>query len=278
MPETPKDLLKDAQKPEKTPPVAPPETVPAGIFLELRSLGRSFGKLTALSGISFTLKAGEKAALVGPNGAGKSTLLKIICGAISPDTGSILLNGKAPELIRTNPRFLGWLPERAPLNPELTVLEHLKLTATFRKLTPSETQNEIERLTLGLDLTPKLDRLAGRLSLGTRRQVALAIALLGNPLFLVLDEPTSSLDPQEVRRLKKLLNDLPPETTLIVSSHILLEAYSLTQSVIILKEGTLSAKASWEDLKQSLNLETNPEHPEFPGDIYFKALECQNSV
>jgi ABC-2 type transport system ATP-binding protein len=227
------------------------------------SVTRYFGPARALDSLSFTLAKGSRTALLGPNGAGKSTLLKIICGALPPDGGGVTVLGKNPSEQRRVPGFLGWLPERAPLNAELTVLEHLELTARFRGLDKKRAKGEIERLSEALDLGSKLARLTGRLSLGTRRQAALAVALMGDPELVVLDEPSSSLDPDEVGRLNSLVQKLPHGTTLIISSHILPEARSLTDSAMIIGDGALKAMGPWEILGGG---------GASPEEAYFKAL------
>jgi ABC-2 type transport system ATP-binding protein len=233
--------------------------------------------MVALDGLSFEIDRGRKTALLGPNGAGKSTLLKIIAGAMSPDSGSVSVDGANPKAKCAEPRFLGWLPERAPLNSELTVLEHLLLTACFRGLGDKETKSETERLVSALNLGSKLNRLTGRLSLGSRRQAALAVALMGEPRLIILDEPSSSLDPDEVRRLKELVMNLKKDTTLIISSHILPEVFSLTQDVMIVSDGKLMAKGPWSKLQGDLGVTSKPENAKYPEDIYFKALSASGA-
>ncbi|MDR1395725.1 MAG: ABC transporter ATP-binding protein [Deltaproteobacteria bacterium] len=217
-------------------------------FLSITGLSRSFGEVRALADISLTLEEGGRAALLGPNGAGKSTLMKIIGGTLSPDSGRISLAGLSPRKARTTPGFLGWMPERAPLNPDLTVREHLVLTAKFLGLTPVRTASEIERLTEGLNLAGKLERLTGQLSQGTRRQAALAAALLGSPRLVLLDEPTAGLDPDEVRRLRELLSRMPEETSFIISSHIIEEAAKVTGKALFLSRGRLVSQKAWSEL------------------------------
>jgi ABC-2 type transport system ATP-binding protein len=243
-----------------------------GASVEARGLGRSFGAARALSGLSFTLRAGSRTALLGPNGAGKSTLMKIVAGVLPPDEGSVLAGGVKPTDARRIPGFLGWLPERAPLNPELTVREHLELGGKLKGLGKEDARMETDRLSEALNLGPKLGRLAGRLSLGTRRQAALALALMGNPRLLMLDEPSSSLDPEEVRRLNGLVSELPVSTTLIVSSHVLDEARLLTDGALILKAGGLAACGGWEELGAGLGARKGPLEPGYAEEVFFAAL------
>jgi ABC-2 type transport system ATP-binding protein len=175
-------------------------------------------------------------------------LLKIIGGALSKDSGEAKVFGLPPERARLVPKLLGWLPERAPLNPDLTVLEHLRLLARLIGLSKNETAAQIETLAEDLGLKAKLARLCGRLSLGSRRQAALGLALLGPPKLALLDEPTAGLDPEEVLRLRNFLEKLPKSVALIVSSHDLNETARSTIAAAILKDGVLLKPRPWADL------------------------------
>jgi ABC-2 type transport system ATP-binding protein len=219
-------------------------------LIEARDLAVLYGRRAALDGVGLKVAAGARLALLGPNGAGKSTLLGVLGGALAPDRGAALVGGLSPERFRQGPRNLGWLPERAPLSAELTVLEHLRLAARLRGLGRAEEKSEIERLAEALALGDKLSRLAGGLSSGSRRQAALAAALLGRPRLLLLDEPTSALDPEEAKRLAALLGQLEPEATLIISTHALGEAAAVTSAAAILDNGRLAAHGSWDQLSQ----------------------------
>ncbi|MDR1607993.1 MAG: ABC transporter ATP-binding protein [Deltaproteobacteria bacterium] len=217
-------------------------------LVSARSLTRSFGSLKALVNIDFELLAGERVALLGPNGAGKTTLLSLIAGTLAADEGQVTVANLKPEVARTRPGLLGWLPERAPLNPDLTVLEHLRLAAAFLGLGPEKTQERLDFLIEALNLGTKLKRLAGQLSLGSRRQAALAIALVGEPRLLILDEPTISLDPGEVARLRNLLLSLPKDVSFLISSHVIAEAAKVTEKALILDGGRLLAQKTWAEL------------------------------
>jgi ABC-2 type transport system ATP-binding protein len=239
---------------------AAPNRQPVTAWVNIRAVSVFYGRRLALDDVSLSLPKGAKTALLGPNGAGKSTLMKVVCGVLAPDLGQAMIGDLNSLKARTAPLTVGWLPERAPLNPELTVSEHLKLAARLRGLNRAEETLETERLSEALNLGDKLNRLAGALSLGSRRQAALALAFLGQPSLIVLDEPTSSLDPDEVRRLKVLLADLSLETTLLISSHVLTEVAELTDQVVILKDGRLAACGLWKELPGGT-----------PQEIYFQA-------
>jgi ABC-2 type transport system ATP-binding protein len=217
-------------------------------LIRVEGLTVLYGRRAALDGVALEITAGSRVALLGPNGAGKSTLLGVLGGVLAPDRGGALIEGLTPERFRAGPRNLGWLSERAPLAAELTVLEHLRLAARLRGLSPDEERSEIERLVSALSLGDRLGRLAGGLSSGARRQAALAAALLGRPKLLLLDEPTKGLDPDERGRLADAIGKLVPRTTLILSTHALDEAAALTGLAAFLDRGALKGFGPWADL------------------------------
>jgi ABC-2 type transport system ATP-binding protein len=152
------------------------------------------------------------------------------------------------------------------------VKEHLLFAAKLRNLNKVETKNELDKLVSTLNLSSKLNRLSGKLSLGSKRLAALALALLGGPSLLILDEPSSSLDPDGVRRLNLALKALTPETTLIIASHVLREARFLTDRLIVLNEGKVAAFGNWDDLSEKYGL-SGEKKADVPQKIFFKALE-----
>ncbi|MDR3204238.1 MAG: ABC transporter ATP-binding protein [Deltaproteobacteria bacterium] len=233
-------------------------------LVELTNASVFFGRRPALTNISLKIMAGQSVALLGPNGAGKSTLMRLICGAISPDVGLATINKTASSQARVRPGLIGWLPENAPLIPELTVFEHLALAAKLKGLNKLDSKREIEKLSATLNLSDNLNRLCGTLSLGLRRRSALALALLGSPALVVLDEPSSSLDPDEVERLKKGLAALPKTTAVLISSHILLEVIEMTYLAFFLNQGRLVSSGSWDSL---------PGGRQRPQQAYFSAME-----
>ncbi|MDR2946063.1 MAG: ABC transporter ATP-binding protein [Candidatus Adiutrix sp.] len=217
--------------------------MPCAVF---NQVSKSFRGRAALENLSFELKAGGRYGLIGPNGAGKSTLLRLMAGTLRPDAGTVTVGGlppwREPAKARAN---MGILPEGAPLLGDLTVAEHLALAARLRGLPEAEFKQEAERLAEALSLTAFYTRPAGLLSLGQRRRAALASALLGHPDFLILDEPTGGLDPEESARLLALLAGLPQSATLLVSSHILSEISALASEVLVLARGRLAAFGPW---------------------------------
>jgi len=179
--------------------------------------------------------------LLGVNGAGKSTTLAMIAGALTPDSGAIKLNGKDflehPELAQ---RGIGWLPERAPLWPELTVLEHLDAHGRLRGLGGAALAKARQRIVERLELGALSRRLAGVLSQGQRQRLGLACALLHEPSLLVLDEPANALDPVQVAALRAVIHEQAAAgTAVILSTHLLAEVTAACDRVAILHEGQL---------------------------------------
>ena len=217
--------------------------MPGAVFDQV---SKRFGDRAVFEGLSFELKPGGRYGLLGPNGAGKSTLLRLMAGVLRPDAGTVAVGGLNPWRDQVRVRAtMGILPEGAPLVGDLTVAEHLALAGRLRGLSAAEFKQEESRLTEALSLGAFYNRPAGILSQGQKRRAALASALLGYPDFLILDEPTSGLDPEETARLLTLLADLPAESTLLVSSHILTEIFELTNEVLVLARGRLAACGPW---------------------------------
>ncbi|MDQ6646496.1 MAG: ABC transporter ATP-binding protein [Pseudomonadota bacterium] len=218
-----------------------PTDVPKPPVLLLKHLTRRRAGRLAVHDVSLALRRGEVLGLLGVNGAGKSTTLSMIAGALRPDSGSISLNGddflERPELAG---RMIGWLPERAPMWPELTVNEHLDAHGRLRGLTGATLQRARASIIERLELQPLVRRLAGVLSQGQRQRLGLACALLHRPPLLVLDEPANALDPVQVAALRILIREQAAAgTAVILSTHLLAEVTAVCDRVAILHEGTL---------------------------------------
>lgn len=215
---------------------APPQTV-----LQLANITRRRAGRRAVEGLNLTLKGGQVLGLLGVNGAGKSTTLSMIAGALRPDSGRLTLNGtdflEYPEIAR---QLIGWLPERAPLWPELTVTEHLNAHGNLRGLNGKKLTEARARIIERLELMPLLHRLAGVLSQGQRQRLGLACALVHRPALLVLDEPGNALDPVQVAALRTIIRaEAAAGTAVILSTHLLTEATAVCDRVAILHEGVL---------------------------------------
>ncbi|MGH8146858.1 MAG: ABC transporter ATP-binding protein [Rhodanobacteraceae bacterium] len=209
-------------------------------LLELDRVGRRLGGRAVLRGISFMLQRGEVLGLLGVNGAGKSTTLSIIAGVLAPDAGSVRIDGRdVVEARRSIRDRIGWVPESVPLWPELTVNEALDACGRLRGLSRAARDTAITRELTRLELDSFANRLCGQLSLGQKRRVGLAQALLHEPDLLVLDEPGNGLDPIQATQLRELIGKLAPQRGIILSSHDLGEVEAMCNRVVILHEGAV---------------------------------------
>ena len=209
-------------------------------LLELASVSRRLGGHAVLRGVSFSLQRGDVLGLLGVNGAGKSTTLAIIAGVSSPDSGAVRLDGRDINADRRAMRErIGWVPESVPLWPELTVAEALDACGRLRGLAKSARKAACGRELARLELEGVARRLCGQLSLGLKRRVGLAQALLHEPDLLVLDEPGNGLDPVQAAQLRALIGKLAPQRGIILSSHVLAEVEAMCNRVLILHHGRL---------------------------------------
>ena len=216
--------------------------------IEVQAVSKSYGTQLALKEISFSAKKGEIIGFLGPNGAGKSTMMKILTGYISPSKGTVFVSGIN---VLTNPieakATIGYLPEQNPLYREMYVKEYLQFQAAIFKVSKETIATVIK--TVGL--TPEVHKKIGQLSKGYQQRVGIAAAILHNPDVLVLDEPTTGLDPNQLQEIRTLIKELGKEKTILFSTHIMQEVEAVCDRVIIIKKGELLLDTSLKDLKQS---------------------------
>ena len=207
-------------------------------MLALRGIVRAFGRRRAVADVSFEVAAGEAVLLVGRNGAGKTTLLRIATGFLDPDAGEVTVDGlaMARERRRAQAR-LGYLPEHAPAPGELTVREHLALRARLKRVAAEGVARAVALAGLGDTLRQRI----ATLSKGFRQRVGLADALLGDPPLVILDEPTSGMDPIQVRQLRDHLAGAARDRAILVSSHAVTDLEPLATRVAVLRDGALVA-------------------------------------
>ena len=200
------------------------------------NLSKSYGKQKALDNLSLEIKSGQITGLLGPNGAGKSTLMKIITGSLLPDEGMVEVNGVnvADQPLKVQ-KVLGYLPEHNPQYLELYVKEYLAYVASIYKVEKSAVDRVIEQTVLGLEQHKKI----GSLSKGYRQRVGLAAALIPDPEVLILDEPTTGLDPAQLIEIRALLKNIASNKTVLFSTHIMQEVVELCSSCIFLEGGEL---------------------------------------
>ncbi len=204
--------------------------------IEVTALSKSYGTQKALDNISFSIQKGEIVGFLGPNGAGKSTLMKILTTYINSDSGVASVNGfdvSTDEL--SVQKSVGYLPEHNPLYLDLYVKEYLAFNADIHKVAKNRIQEVIE-LT---GLTPESHKKIGQLSKGYRQRVGLANALLHNPDVLILDEPTTGLDPNQLVEIRQLIKNVGRDKTVFLSTHIMQEVEAICDRVIIIDKGVI---------------------------------------
>ncbi|MGD2103996.1 MAG: ATP-binding cassette domain-containing protein [Anaerolineae bacterium] len=218
-------------------------------MIDVKNVTKSYGPIEALRGISFDVSAGEIVGLLGPNGAGKTTTIKILTGSLQPDEGAVIVNGSdALEHTREVQAQIGYLPETAPLYPELTVQGYLKMMAELRGVPEEDRRAHISEAVYATGLADHLVRPIGELSKGFRQRVGLAQAIIHKPRLLILDEPTIGLDPTQVVEVRRLIRRLAERSTVLLSTHILSEVEALCDRVIILINGRIRADAELSEL------------------------------
>ena len=197
-------------------------------MVQIAHINKSFGAQKVLKDVSLSIPEGQVLGLLGPNGAGKSTLMKILIGLWRADSGTVSV-----------PTRIGYLPENNPLYEEMYVTEYLRFMA---EMTQIEDWNlKIEDLIERVGLTPERHKHIRELSKGYRQRVGLAQALLSDPQLLILDEPTTGLDPNQLVEIRSLIRDLGKDRTVILSTHIMQEVSAMCDRVVILDHGVMRA-------------------------------------
>ena len=216
--------------------------------IEVQAVSKSYGNQLALNEISFSAKKGEIIGFLGPNGAGKSTMMKILTGYILPDNGAVSV---AEIDVLTNSMAskakIGYLPEQNPLYLDMYVKEYLQFQAAIFKVQKEEIAMVIEKV----GLTSEVHKKIGQLSKGYQQRVGIAAAILHNPVVLILDEPTTGLDPNQLQEIRELIKELGKEKTILFSTHIMQEVEAVCDRVIIIKKGELLLDKSMKDLKDN---------------------------
>ncbi|XLS29947.1 gliding motility-associated ABC transporter ATP-binding subunit GldA [Flavobacteriaceae bacterium M23B6Z8] len=215
--------------------------------IEVTSVSKFYGAQKALDKLTFSIKKGEVVGLLGPNGAGKSTLMKILTTSLQGNEGSALVAGYDVTSNRKEvQKRVGYLPEHNPLYLELYVKEYLAFNASIYKVSPKRI-NEVIELT---GLTPESHKKIGQLSKGYRQRVGLACALLHDPEVLILDEPTTGLDPNQLIEIRQLIKSMGKEKTILLSTHIMQEVEAICERVIIINKGKIVADQKLADLRE----------------------------
>lgn len=207
-------------------------------MIEIKDISKSYGEQFALNHVSFSVKPGEIVGLLGPNGAGKSTLMKIITCFIPPTDGDVVVCGNS---IYENPvevrRLIGYLPEHNPLYADMYVRESLRFVAgLYGMRKPDARVEEMIQLT---GLSSECNKKIAQLSKGYRQRVGLAQALIHDPQVLILDEPTTGLDPNQLEEMRKLIRQMGKTKMVILSTHIMQEVEAMCNRAIIINRGKI---------------------------------------
>jgi ABC-2 type transport system ATP-binding protein len=216
--------------------------------IEVKNITKFYGEQKALNNVSFTLKNGEIVGFLGPNGAGKSTMMKIITGFIAASEGTVFVNNFEIHSQKIEAqKKIGYLPEHNPLYLEMYVKEYLLFHASIHKIAKIEVENIIKKV----GLTPEAHKKIQQLSKGYRQRIGLAAALLHNPEVLVLDEPTTGLDPNQLLEIRNLIKEVGKDKTVLFSTHIMQEVEAVCDRVILINKGEIIADKNLKELKNN---------------------------
>jgi ABC-2 type transport system ATP-binding protein len=218
----------------------------------VENLTKSYGNQKAVDSVSFTLNKGEIVGFIGPNGSGKSTTMKAICGLLIPDAGTVEIDNEdvSKSEIKTK-RKIGYLPENNPLYFDQFVVEYLvHVGKIYRISNLKDRVNEIIQLT---GLSPEKHKKIGQLSKGYKQRVGLAQALIHDPEILILDEPTTGLDPNQLVEIRELIKKTAENKTVMLSTHILQEVEAICQRVIMINRGIIVTDGLTDNVRKGLN-------------------------
>jgi ABC-2 type transport system ATP-binding protein len=224
------------------------------LMIQVANLTKRFAGHTAVSDISFTVARGEIVGLLGPNGAGKSTTMRILACFLPATSGTVQVAGldvfsQSYEVRRR----IGFMPENNPLHPDMRVREYLKFRARLKGLSRARSRERVDIVMEQCGLTEVRRRIIGQLSKGFRQRVGLADALVHEPELIILDEPTIGLDPNQIRSVRELIKSLAQVHTVLISTHILPEAELTCNRMVIMREGTILAADTPQNLQRLMS-------------------------
>ncbi len=216
--------------------------------MKITEITKIYGTQKAVDNISFSVKKGEIVGFLGVNGAGKSTTMKMLTGFVKPTSGEIFINDI--DVVK-NPieaqKHIGYLPEHNPLYLDMYVREYLEFQAEIHKTDKQQINEVIEKV----DLTPEVHKKIGQLSKGYRQRIGLASAILHNPDVLILDEPTTGLDPNQLVEIRELIKGLGKDKVVLFSTHIMQEVEAICSRVIIINKGEILVDKQLSELKEN---------------------------
>jgi len=208
------------------------------ILLEVTHLSRSYGDFIAVDDVSFAIGSGEIVGLLGHNGAGKTTIMKMLTGFIEPSAGTVTIGGRnveeEPQAVQAE---LGYLPENLPVYPEMSVIDYLDYAAAMRGIGPGERPAAVAGAIDATELAQRASSPIATLSRGFRQRVGVAQAIVHEPKYVILDEPTNGLDPSQTQQMRSLIKRLAGSATVILSTHIMQEVSAVCSRAIILRGG-----------------------------------------
>ncbi len=217
--------------------------------IEIQNLTKSYGFQKAVDNISFTVKTGEILGFLGPNGAGKTTTMKLITNYIEPDSGDVLIGGHSVRDGEMK-RYIGYLPEHNPLYPEMPVIDYLHFCAALQGVPREKIEERTVEMIRVCGLDDEKHKKIGELSKGYRQRVGLAQAMIHDPEILILDEPTTGLDPNQIVEIRELIRHLGKEKTVILSTHILPEVEATCDRILIINKGKIVADGTAATLRK----------------------------
>ena len=223
--------------------------------IELLQVSKYFGEQAAVNNISFKANRGEIVGFLGPNGAGKSTTMKMITGFIASSSGTIKVNGELvdPDQLNTR-RHIGYLPENNPLYTDMYVREYLHFVGSIYRL--KNLKSRVEEMINAVGLQVESNKKIGALSKGYRQRVGLAQAIIHDPDVLILDEPTTGLDPNQIVEIRELIKQIGSQKTVLLSTHIMQEVEAICNRVIIINKGKIVANDQKENLSKEVEVQT----------------------
>lgn len=217
----------------------------------IQNLTKTYGPQKAVDNISFTVKTGEVLGFLGPNGAGKTTTMKAITSYLIPDSGEITVGsysvGKEPQMVK---KSIGYLPEHNSLYPEMDVIDYLQFVAELQGIPSSKIPGRILEMVEICGLEGEKHKKINELSKGYRQRVGLAQALIHDPAVLILDEPTTGLDPNQIVEIRELIRKIGREKTVLLSSHILAEVEATCDRIMIINKGKIVADGTSSELRK----------------------------
>ena len=237
-----------------------------GEILAVRDVRKTFGKVRAVDGVSFTVRSGSITGLLGRNGAGKTTTIRMITGIFLPDSGTVeWLAGEGASAFRDR---IGYLPEERGLYKQMKVVELLLFLAEIKGRKPQDTKKKIDAWLERFELTDKREAKIEELSKGNAQKVQLIGTLLHDPDLIILDEPQSGLDPVNIVLVRNLLNDLRREgKTILLSTHMMAEAEKMADEIVLIHQGQVVLNGTLDEVRASFG--KNTLHLDFDGDGAF---------